>query len=102
MGIRIRRQPIGGIDIGRKTPVFVDGMLNAGAKSVRAVASHCVMSDPASDRVQNSALKEIVFTDSIPYSQKCAKVKQISIADMFATAIRCVQCNESVSESLNF
>ena len=79
-----------------------DEMLNAGAKSVRAVASHCVMSDPASDRVQNSALKEIVFTDSIPYSQKCAKVKQISIADMFATAIRCVQCNESVSESLNF
>ena len=32
MGIRIRRQPIGGIDIGRNTPVFVDGMLNAGAK----------------------------------------------------------------------
>ena len=59
-------------------------MLDAGAKSVRAIASHCVMSDPASFRVQESSLTEIVFTDSIPYSKKCAKVKQLSIADMFA------------------
>ena len=49
-------------------------MLDAGAKSVRAIASHCVMSDPASFRVQESSLTEIVFTDSIPYSKKCAKV----------------------------
>ena len=47
-------------------------MLDAGAKSVRAIASHCVMSDPASFRVQESSLTEIVFTDSIPYSKKCA------------------------------
>ena len=45
-------------------------MLDAGAKSVRAIASHCVMSDPASFRVQESSLTEIVFTDSIPYSKK--------------------------------
>lgn len=38
-------------------------MLEGGAKSVRACASHCVMSGPASERVQNSALEEIVFTD---------------------------------------
>lgn len=79
-----------------------DEMLKAGAKSVRAVASHCVMSDPASDRVQNSALEEIVFTDSIPYAQKCAKVKQLSIADMFARAIRAVSAEKSVSEEFNF
>lgn len=74
-----------------------DEMLKAGAKSVRAIASHCIMSDPASERVQNSALEEIVFTDSIPYSQKCAKVKQISIAGMFAETIRRVENNESIS-----
>lgn len=74
-----------------------DEMLKAGAKSVRAIASHCIMSDPASDRVQNSALEEIVFSDSIPYSQKCAKVKQISIAGMFAETIRRVENNESIS-----
>ena len=58
---------------------------------------HCVMSGPASDRVQDSALEEIVFTDSIPYTKRCAKVKQISIADMFAETIRRVEDNESIS-----
>ena len=72
-------------------------MLDAGAKSVRAIASHCVMSDPASFRVQESSLTEIVFTDSIPYSKKCAKVKQLSIADMFAKTIKRVVNNESIS-----
>ncbi len=79
-----------------------DEMMKAGANSVRAVASHCVMSDPASDRVQQSSLEEIVFTDSIPYSQKCAKVKQLSVAEMFARAIRCVEANSSVSEAFDF
>ena len=72
-------------------------MLDAGAKSVRAIASHCVMSDPASFRVQESSLTEIVFTDSIHYSKKCAKVKQLSIADMFAETIKRVVNNESIS-----
>ena len=72
-------------------------MLEAGAKSVRAIASHCVMSDPASFRVQESGLTEMVFTDSIPYAKKCAKVKQLSIADMFAETIKRVMNNESIS-----
>ena len=72
-------------------------MLEAGANSVRAIASHCVMSDPASFRVQESGLTEMVFTDSIPYSKKCAKVKQLSIADMFAETIKRVMNNESSS-----
>jgi len=72
-------------------------MLDAGAKSVRAIASHCVMSDPASFRVQESALTEMVFTDSIPYAKKCPKVKQLSIADMFAETIKRVMNNESIS-----
>ena len=75
-----------------------DVMKAAGAKSVRACASHCVMSGPASDRVQDSALEEIVFTDSIPYSLRCAKVKQLSVADMFAETIRRVIDNESISD----
>ena len=74
-----------------------DVMKAAGALSVRACASHCVMSGPASERVQNSALEEIVFTDSIPYSNRCAKVKQLSVADMFAETIRRVISNESIS-----
>ena len=75
-----------------------DLMKEHGAKTVRACASHCVMSGPASDRVQESALEEIIFTDSIPYTQRCAKVKQLSVADMFAEAIRRVIDNKSISD----
>lgn len=72
-------------------------MKENGARSVRAIATHCVMSGPASERVQDSALEELVFTDSIPYSNRCAKVKQISIADILAETIRRVENNESIS-----
>ena len=75
-----------------------DLMKEHGAKTVRACASHCVMSGPASDRVQESALEEIIFTDSIPYTQRCAKVKQLSVADMFAESIRRVIDNKSISD----
>ena len=98
-------------DVKDKNVVIVDDMVDtagtitkaadimkaAGAKSVRACASHCVMSGPASDRVQESALEEIVFTDSIPYTKRCDKVKQLSVADMFAETIRRVVSNESIS-----
>ncbi len=72
-------------------------MLENGAKSVRAIASHAVMSDPASTRVDQSALAEMIFTDSIPYAKKCEKVKVLSVADMFAEAIRRVCSGESIS-----
>ena len=74
-----------------------DVMKAAGALSVRAMASHCVMSGPANERVQQSSIEEIVFTDSIPYTQRCAKIKQLSVADMFAETIRRVIHNESIS-----
>ncbi len=69
----------------------------SGANSVRACASHGIMSGPASERVQDSALEEMVFTDSIPYSNRCAKVRQLSVADLFAETIRRVENNESIS-----
>ena len=72
-------------------------MMKNGANSVRAIASHAVMSDPASTRVDQSALTEIIFTDSIPYSQKSEKVRIISVAEMFANSIERVCNNESIS-----
>jgi len=72
-------------------------MTAEGAASVRAIASHAVMSDPASLLVDQSSLSEIIFTDSIPYSQKSEKVKIVSIAGIFATAISRVCNNESIS-----
>ncbi|MEG1546726.1 MAG: ribose-phosphate pyrophosphokinase [Bacteroides sp.] len=74
-----------------------DIMMKAGANSVRAIASHCVMSCPATERVEESGLTEMIFTNSIPYSRESTKVKQLSIADMFAITIRRVVNNESIS-----
>lgn len=71
---------------------------DAGATTVRAVASHCVMSGLASVRVMQSALEEIVFTDSIPFRNKCPKLKQISVASIFAESIRRTISNESISD----
>ena len=73
-------------------------MMENGALSVRAIASHCIMSGNASERVRESAMTEIVFTNSIPYDKGCPKVKQLSIAKGFAEAIRCVLNNESISK----
>lgn len=72
-------------------------LMENGARSVRAIASHCVMSGPANERVEDSVLKEIVFTDSIPYRGSCSKVKILSIADLFAETIRRVMNNEPIS-----
>ena len=55
------------------------------------------MSGKANENVQNSALEEIVFTDSIPYTARCPTVKQLSVADMFAETIRRVVSNQSIS-----
>lgn len=72
-------------------------MMKNGAKSVRAIASHAVMSDPATQRVNDSCLTEIIFTDSIPYTKKSEKVRILSVAEMFANSIERVCNNESIS-----
>ena len=91
-------------DVVGKNVIIIDDMVDTAGTITKAAdimkeacASHCVMSGPASERVEKSALEEIVFTDSIPYSNRCAKVKQLSVADMFAETIRRVVSNESIS-----
>ncbi len=72
-------------------------MIENGARSVRAIASHCIMSNPADERIEASPIEEMLFTDSIPYHGNCKKVKQISVSKMFAETIRRVMNNESIS-----
>ena len=74
-------------------------MIENGAKSVRALASHAIMSDPASKRVDESALVEMIFTDSIPFTKECKKATIISISELFAETINRVYNNESISSS---
>ena len=73
-----------------------------GARSVRAIASHCIMSGPADERVEKSALEEMVFTDSIPYHGSCRKVKQLTVAALFAETIRRELNGQSISDQYLF
>ncbi|MBD5220716.1 MAG: ribose-phosphate pyrophosphokinase [Muribaculaceae bacterium] len=72
-------------------------MMENGAKSVRALASHAIMSDPATERVNDCALTEMIFTNSIPYTKDSKKCTILSVARLFADTIRRVHCNESIS-----
>ncbi|MBD5233469.1 MAG: ribose-phosphate pyrophosphokinase [Bacteroidales bacterium] len=72
-------------------------MMENGAKSVRALASHAIMSDPATERVNECALEEMIFTNSIPYTKDCPKCTVISVARLFADTIRRVHSNQSIS-----
>ena len=77
-------------------------MMEKGAKSVRALASHAIMSDPASQRVDDSEMTEMIFTNSIPFSKDCRKATIISVAKMFADTIKRVHNNESISSQYVF
>ena len=90
------------VDTAGTITMAADEMKRAGALSVRAVASHCIMSGPASERVEQSALEEIVFTNSIPYNGSCKKVKQLSCAKLFAKAIEGIEQNRSLSSMVDF
>lgn len=74
-----------------------DLMIENGANSVRAIASHPVLSDPAIERINASKLKEIIFTDSIPLRKQSDKVKILSTAGIFSEAIKRVINHESIS-----
>lgn len=74
-----------------------DLMIQQGARSVRALASHAIMSDPASQRVDECGLTEMIFTNSIPYSKDCHKCTILSVAALFADTIRRIHDNQSIS-----
>lgn len=72
-------------------------MMNAGAKSVRACATHGVMSGNAVETIENSPITELVFTDTIPFNHESTKIRQLSVAAHFAEIIRRVNNNEAIS-----
>ena len=77
-------------------------MIENGAKSVRALASHAIMSDPASERVDGSQMTEMIFTNSIPFNKDCKKTTILSVAPLIADTIRRVHSNESISQQYLF
>ena len=77
-----------------------EALLKQGAKSVRACATHAVLSGPAVERIEKSALLEVVVTNSIPLNgqaEECKRIKQLSVAPLLAKAIQSVHQDGSVS-----
>lgn len=79
-----------------------DLLLEKGAKSVRALCSHAVMSDPATERVKESGMTEIIFTNSIPYGRENDKATVLPVAKLFADTIRRIHNNQSISSQYLF
>ena len=73
-------------------------IMDNGARSVRAFATHAVCSGPAMERLENSVFDEVVVTDSIPLpANHPAKIKVLSVASLFAEVIRRNENYESLS-----
>ncbi len=68
-----------------------------GAKSVRAVCTHAVLSGKAYENIEASELEELVVSDTIPLKTQSSKIKVLSVSSLFAKAIRKIHDNESIS-----
>ena len=79
-------------------------LMEKGAASVRACATHAVLSGPAYDRINNSCLKEVFVTDTIPLKEGAdtSKIKVVSMAETFAAIIRKVYNYEPISTEFIF
>ena len=76
-----------------------DLMINQGASSVRAICTHGLFSANAYERLENSQLTEIVVTNTIPREHKSSKIKEISVAVLFADTIKRIHDKKSISEN---
>ncbi len=74
-------------------------LMARGAKSVRVCATHGVLSGPAIDRINNSKILSVIVTDTIPIREKkSSKLEVLSVAPLFAKAIRRIHDGDSVSD----
>ena len=71
-------------------------MMERGAKSVRAICTHAILSGNAHERVENSLLEELIVTDTIPPQKENPKIKVLSCASLFANTMKNVHLNKSI------
>jgi len=90
------------IDTAGTICLAADMMTEQGAKSIRVVASHPVLSGPAYDRINQSSITEVVVTDTIPLKGHSDKIKVLSVADLFADVINKVYKYKSISSNFIF
>ena len=85
------------IDTGGTLAKAADLMMERGAKSVRAICTHPILSGKAIERIEKSSLIELIVSDTIPLKRASSKIKVVSCAPLFADVIRKVQDNTSIS-----
>lgn len=86
------------IDTGGTLTKAADLMMERGAKSVRAICTHPILSGNAYEKIQNSQLTELIVSDTIPLKKNISKIKVVSCAALFADVMHKVQDNTSISD----
>jgi ribose-phosphate pyrophosphokinase len=71
-------------------------IMEKGAKSVRALCTHAVLSGKAYENIDNSQLSELIVTDTLPIQNKSKKIKVLTVAKLFAQAIRNTHEHKSI------
>lgn len=86
------------IDTGGTLAKAANLMKKKGALSVRAICTHPILSGDAYDAIQDSELKEVIVSDTIPLKKPISKIKVVTCAPLFADVMRKVQHNISISD----
>ena len=98
-------------DIKNKNVILIDDMMDtggtickasemmiaSGAKSIRAICTHAILSGNAHENIANSSLNELVVTNSLPLQKINKKIKVLDVSNLFAQTIKNVCTNESIS-----
>ncbi len=85
------------IDTGGTLCKAAEMMMDRGAKSVRALCTHAVLSGKAYENLEKSKITELIVTDTIPLKRESPKIKVLSVAGMFADVFHRVISHESIS-----
>jgi ribose-phosphate pyrophosphokinase len=85
------------IDTGGTLTKAADLMMERGAKSVRAICTHPILSGEAIERIEKSSLIELIVSDTIPLKRASSKIKVVSCAPLFADVMHKVHENTSIS-----
>ncbi len=90
------------VDTGGTLCKAAEIIMENGAASVRAIVTHPLLSGNAREKLENSALLELIVTDTIPFAGESSKIKVLSTADLFAEVIRRLKRRESISSLFKF
>jgi ribose-phosphate pyrophosphokinase len=85
------------IDTGGTLTKAAQIIMEKGAKSVRAICTHPLLSGNAYETIENSILEELVVTDTIPLKKESTKIRVLTVSDLFAKGIRKTHNHESIS-----